>query len=376
MNFTIKKNVLLNYLLHIQRGLPVKTPLPILYALKLEVFSDYIEITSSNSDIAIQTIIEDESLTISKTGRVAIPGRYFIDIIRKIDANLVQISLREERLLVITADRSEFKLKLMNIDDYPGIDFIDTNTPITLSSDVLKEIIRETSFATADSEKRPILTGVNFKYQDEVLYTVATDSFRLSQKHLKIDVNSDEFNLIIPGKSLEELTKILDHNEEPIDLYISPNKILFKFNNILFQTRLLEGTYPDTLKIIPQTFPSIIKFNKEELLATIDRVSLLSPKDRESNYNIIKLTLRSDQVVEISSTNTDVGDAKEEVLPTADPIGELITIAFSSKYLNEALKAFKSSEVTLNFGGEIRPFVIKGDNDPNLLHLILPVRID
>src|SRR5690554_5867830 len=262
MNFTIKKNVLLNYLLHIQRGLPVKTPLPILYALKLEVFSDYIEITSSNSDIAIQTIIEDESLTISKTGRVAIPGRYFIDIIRKIDANLVQISLREERLLVITADRSEFKLKLMNIDDYPGIDFIDTNTPITLSSDVLKEIIRETSFATADSEKRPILTGVNFKYQDEVLYTVATDSFRLSQKHLKIDVNSDEFNLIIPGKSLEELTKILDHNEEPIDLYISPNKILFKFNNILFQTRLLEGTYPDTFKIIPTHFPTAIQFNK------------------------------------------------------------------------------------------------------------------
>lgn len=376
MNFTIKKDVLLNYLLHIQRGLPVKTPLPILYALKLEVYSDYVEITSSNSDIAIQTVIEDESLTITKTGRVAIPGKYFIDIIRKIDANLVQISLREERLLVITADRSEFKLKLMNIDDYPGIDFIDTNTPITLSSEVLKEIIRETSFATADSEKRPILTGVNFKYQDEVLYTVATDSFRLSQKHLNINVNSEEFNLIIPGKSLEELTKILDHNEEPIDLYISPNKILFKFNNILFQTRLLEGTYPDTLKIIPKTFPSVIKFNKEELLATIDRVSLLSPKDRESNYNIIKLTLRSDQVVEISSTNTDVGDAKEEVLPTADPIGELITIAFSSKYLNEALKAFKSSEVTLNFGGEIRPFVIKGDNDPNLLHLILPVRID
>ncbi len=376
MNFTIKKDILLNYILHIQRGLPNKTPLPILYAIKLEVFSDYLEITSSNSDIAIQTVIDDETLTISKTGRVAVPGRYFIDIIRKIDASYVQVVLQEERLLVIKADRSEFKLKLMDIDDYPDIDFINNNTPIKLSSDILKEIIRETSFATADSEKRPILTGVNFKYQDEVLYTVATDSYRLSQKHINIKVDSEDFNLVIPGKSLEELTRILDHNEEPIDLYISPNKILFKFNKILFQTRLLEGTYPDTFKIIPTHFPTAIKFNKEELLSAIDRVSLLSPKDRESNYNIIKLTLRLDQVVEISSTNTDIGDAKEEVVPTEDPVGELITIAFSSKYLNEALKAFKSTEVTLNFAGEIRPFVVKGEKDPNLLHLILPVRID
>jgi len=108
----------------------------------------------------------------------------------------------------------------------------------------------------------------------------------------------------------------------------------------------------------------------------VDRVSLLSPRDRESNYNIIKLTLRPDQVVEISSTNTEVGDAKEEIIPSEDVVGELISIAFSSKYLNEALKAFNSTEVTLNFAGEIKPFVVKGNQDPDLLHLILPVRID
>jgi DNA polymerase-3 subunit beta len=376
MNFTINRDVLLNHLIHVQKGLPVKTPLPILHAIKFEVFSDYIQLTASNSDIAIQVLIDDESLRVNKTGKVALPGRYFIEIIRKVAAQQIEVALQEERLLVIRADRSEFKLKLMDVDDYPEVDFLDLNDPVILSADIIKQIIRETNFATADNEKRPILTGVNFKYENNHLFAVATDSYRLSQKNLKIRTHSKSFNIVIPNKSLDELSKILDHTHEDVEVYINPNKVLFKMNKIWFQTRLLEGTYPDTQKIVPVDFQTVLTFNKDELLAAVDRVSLLSPRDRESNYNIIKLTLRPDQVVEISSTNTEVGDAKEEVIPTADPVGGLISIAFSSKYLNEALKAFNSSEITLNFAGEIKPFVIKGNLDEDLLHLILPVRID
>jgi DNA polymerase-3 subunit beta len=376
MNFTIERDILLNHLIHVQKGLPNKTPLPILYAIKFEVFSDYIQLTASNSDIAIQVLVDDPSLVVHKTGKIALPGRYFIEIIRKVAAKRIEIALQEDRLLVIKADRSEFKLKLMDIDDYPDVDFLDLAEPVILSSEMIKEIIKETNFATADNEKRPILTGVNFKYQENHLYTVATDSYRLSQKNLKLRTHSKVFNIVVPNKSLDELSKILDHIHEEVEVYINPNKVLFKMNKIWFQTRLLEGTYPDTAKIIPTTFPTVISFNKEELLNAVDRVSLLSPRDRESNYNIIKLTLRLDQVVEISSTNTEVGDAKEEIIPTADVVGNLISIAFSSKYLNEALKAFSSTEVTLNFAGEIKPFVVKGNQDPDLLHLILPVRID
>src|SRR5690554_827080 len=376
MNFSINRDILLNNLIHIQKGLPVKTPLPILYAIKMEVFSDYIQMTASNSDVAIQVLVDDTSIIVSKTGKVAIPGRYFIDIVRKADAKKIEIALQEERLLVIKADRSEFKLKLMDVDDYPDVDFLDLNEPLILASDLIKEVVKETNFATADNEKRPILTGVNLKYHENHLYAVATDSYRLSQKSLKLRTAHEDFNLVAPNKSLDELSKILDHFNEEVEMYINPNKVLFKLNKILFQTRLLEGTYPDTFKIIPTSFPTVIQFNKEALLSAVDRVSLLSPRDRESNYNIIKLTLRPDQVVEISSTNSEVGDAKEEIIPSADVEGGLISIAFSSKYLNEALKSFNSSEVTLNFAGEIKPFVVKGEQDPDLLHLILPVRID
>lgn len=376
MIFTIDRDVLLNHLLIIQKGLPNKTPLPILYAIKFEVYEDHLLLTSSNTDVAIQVLIDEPSLAIKKTGKVAIPGRYLIEIMRKISSHRVEFALIEDKLIVIKADRSEFKLRLMDVEDYPDIDFLDLDDPIVLDSQLIKTIIKETNYSTATNEKRPILTGVNFKYLDNHLYCVATDSYRLSQKNVKLRTHSKTFDIVIPNRSLDELSKILDTYNNDVELYINPNKVLFKMNKILFQTRLLEGTYPDTMRIIPTEFPVIIPFNKEELLQAVERVSLLSPRDRETNYNIIKMSLRPDSIVEISSTNNEIGDALEEVIPSSDITGPIIKIAFSSRYLVEALKSFSSSEITINFAGEVKPFVIKGNLDQDLLHLILPVRID
>jgi DNA polymerase III subunit beta len=376
MIFNIDRDVLLNQLLTIQKGLPSKTPLPILYAIKFEVNEDHLVLTSSNTDVAIQVLIDDTSISIKETGKVAIPGRYLIEIMRKITSSRVEFALIEDHLIVIKADRSEFKLRLMDVEDYPEVDFLDLDDPITLDIQLFKNIIKETNFATAQSEKRPILTGVNFKYRDNHLYCVATDSYRLSQKNVKLRTHSKEFDIVIPNKSLDELSKILDTSNDDVELYINPNKVLFKMKNTLFQTRLLEGTYPDTVRIIPTEFPVIIPFNKEELLQAVERVSLLSPRDRETNYNIIKLSLREDHIVEMSSTNSEVGDALEEIIPSSDVIGPMIKIAFSSRYLVDALKSFSSNEISIQFAGEVKPFVIKGNLDQDLLHLILPVRID
>jgi DNA polymerase-3 subunit beta len=376
MIFSIDRDVLLSQLLTVQKGLPSKTPLPILYAIKFEVNEDHLILTSSNTDVAIQVLIDVQSISIQKTGKVAIPGRYLIEIMRKITSKRVEFALIEDHLIVIKADRSEFKLRLMDVEDYPEVDFLDLDDPIVLDSQVFKNIIKETNFATAQSEKRPILTGVNFKYKDNHLYCVATDSYRLSQKNVKLRTHSKEFDIVIPNKSLDELSKILDGSTDDVELYINPNKVLFKMKNTLFQTRLLEGNYPDTMRIIPTEFPVAIPFNKEELLQAVERVSLLSPRDRETNYNIIKLNLREDHIVEMSSTNSEVGDALEEIIPSSDVIGPVIKIAFSSRYLVDALKSFSSNEILIQFAGEVKPFVIKGNLDQELLHLILPVRID
>lgn len=378
MIFSIERDVLLNQLLIIQRGLPNKTPLPILYAIKFDVKSDHMILTSSNTDIAIEVILEDKSLHVKKEGIVAIPGRYLIDIIRKVNAHTIEFALMEDTLIAIKADRSEFTLRLQDVDDYPEVDFADVNTSksLLLDGQLLKTLIKETSFATATNEKRPILTGVNLKLVNQTLYAIATDSYRLSQKQAKIRTTLEEFNIVIPSKSLDELSKILENYVLDVELFISSNKVLFKFDNVLFQTRLLEGNYPDTLRIIPNEFPVSITFNKEELLQAVERVSLLSAKDRETNYNIIKLSLRPDHIVEINSTNNEIGDAVEEVIPSGDVSGPIIKIAFSSRYLIEALKSFTSNDVIINFAGEVKPFIIKGDLDHDLLNLILPVRID
>jgi DNA polymerase-3 subunit beta len=376
MIFSINQDVLLDTLNVVQRGLPVKTPLPILNGIKLEVFEDKLIFTTSNTDIAIQTVVQDESLEVTSPGRVVIPGKYLIDIVRKIASSRIELTLIENKILVIKADRSEFKLHVMEVEDYPDVDFLDSVAPLTLDAKTLKAIIKETNYATSVYEKRPILTGVNFKHEDEKLYCVATDSYRLSQKVIELSSEVDPFNIVIPNRSLDELSRILDSLNEDVQVFINPNKVLFKFRNIMYQTRLLDGVYPDTLRIIPTEFPIVIKFNKEELLKSVERVSLLSPRDKENNYNIIKLNVRPDYIVEISSTNNEIGDALEEIIPTDDVVGPMIKIAFSSKYLTEALKAFTSNEITLNFAGEIKPFVIKGDLDPDMLHLILPVRIE
>ena len=377
MNFSIDRNVLLENLNLISRGLPVKTAMPVLNGIKMELTNEDLYLTSSNTDVSVQVVINDESLEIKETGKIVVPGNYFIQIIRKINSKKVDISLIEDKIIVIKAERSEFKLNLLSVFDYPNIDFVCLDKPLVLSAKNLRSIIRETAYATSTNEKRPILTGVSLKYTQNKLLAIATDSFRLSQKVLELDdVNFDDFNIVVPYKSLDELNKALEIYNDDVEVYFNKIKIVFKFKNILFQSRLLDGAYPDTSRLIPAEFPVKVRFNKDELLSAIDRVSLLSNKDKENQYNVVRFNIRQDHVVEISSSSTEIGNAIEEIIPT-DPIeGPALKIAFSAKYITDALKSFVSPEVELCFTGEVRPFICKGDLDYNLTALILPVRVD
>lgn len=377
MNFSINRDLLLDNLLIMQRGLPLRTSLPILTNIKFDVREDHIVLTSSNTDIAIQVLLEDKDITIGKSGVLTIPGKFLIDIIRKATSDRIEFDLVEDRIVVIRSNRSEFKLRLMDSSDYPEIDFLSNEEePLTIDADLLKTLVKETSYAASTNEKRPILTGVNIKFNNNNLLAVATNSYRLSQKNIKLRSNINNFDIVIPSKNLEDLTKILDTDTTDVNIYVSHNKVLFKMENILFQSSLLEGTYPNTERIIPTEFPVSIPFNKDELLLAVERVSLLSPRDKDTNYNIIKLKLNNDKSVELQSTNKEIGDANEVILPTGDVIGSIINIAFSSRHLLDALRSFNSSEVILNFAGEVKPFILKSTTDDSLLHLILPVRID
>ncbi len=379
MNITIDREVLLENLNIIARGLPVKSPMPILTGIKLEATDNDLYMTSSNTDISVEVLINDSSLKIDEAGKTVIFGKTFIDVIRKCNSKKVNLYLDDKKSLVIKADRSEFNLNIMDYSDYPNIDFVTLMNPLEFSATEFKKLVRETVFSTSQSEKKPILTGVNFNNTDNKLVITATDSFRLSQKVVELN-DYPNFNITIPAKSLDEMARVLDNYEENVNFYFAPNKLLLKYKNVLFQTRLLDGNYPDTSRIIPSSFPIVLRFNRDELIDAVDRVSILSPRDKEKDkeitYSIIKLVIKNDRIIELSTNNSFTGNAKEEIIPTDIEATNSIVIGFSARYFIEALRSFMSTEITMSLSGEVRPFIIKGDYDNNLTQLILPVRMD
>jgi len=374
MNFTINKEVLLNNLLVAQKALSTKTPAPYLQGIKLEVYQNELIMITSNSDISIKLSLKDKSLRVESVGEVLIPGKYFVELIRKLDGNTISLSVVDDNVLKIVAGKSDITLNMLNADDYPHIDFIMNDNPIKIETKVMKTIIKQTTFATSAIENRPILTGVNIRVDGERLVAIATDSFRLSQKVIDVPTNLETMNVVIPGKALDELIKILELPLDEILIHLNHKSILFEYGNILFQSRLLDGNFPETSRLIPVEFPIVIKFNKNDLFDASDRAALLS--SRETSASIVKLYLRNDNGVEITSNSPEIGKVVEEVQPVEKPIGVPIRIAFSSKYFMDALKTFNSDQVYVKFTGEIRPFVIEGEMDPGLIQLILPVRTE
>lgn len=374
MNFSIQTEVLLNNLLISQKALSTKTPAPYLQGIKMEVYENELVLLTSNSDISIKLSIKDESLNVENTGELLIPGRVFVDFIRKLNKGIVEFSVIDNNVLKIHSHNTDLSLNLLNVEDYPEISFHLNDLPIKLESKIMRAVIRQTTFAASSVENRPILTGVNIRVEDDKLIAIATDSFRLSQKKIDIQKNYENMNVVIPSKSLDELSKVLEMDLDEILIHLNSKSIVFEYGNILFQSRLLEGNYPETSRLVPIEFPIILKFKLNDLAIAIERASLLSIKD---NYNsIVKLSLKPNNEVEITSNSPEIGRVVEEIDPIEKVAITPIKIAFSSKYILDALKTFNSQEVYVKFTGEIRPFIIEGTEDPGLIQLILPVRTE
>lgn len=373
MKFIINRDLLFLNLNNVSRALSTKAPMPILTGIKIEARNNCLFLTASNNEISIQALIRDKrQLKIEEEGLVVVPGKYFIEIIRKIDSKDVDFTTFEENIVKILADRSNFTLNALDKDNYPIISFNDSDTMIIMDVGNLKQIIRKTTFATSLSESRVILTGVSFASEGKKLEVIATDSFRLAKKFMILDTEYPKISVVIPSRSLDELNRIIDENEAPVEIHFSSSKVLFKYKNMLYQTRLIDGTFPNTSNLIPADFLTSIKFNKNDLIAAIERASLFTSLDSSS---IIKFTMNSDKTVEISSTTNEIGTVKEEIIPLECSNVMNFQIAFSSKYFLDAVRAFDSTEISIHFTGEIKPFIITGEYDIYLTQLILPVRV-
>lgn len=375
MKFKIKNDIFSEAINNVNRALSTKTPMPILKSIKINLTDEGIYLTASDSNITIKQFIptfikDNQVIYIDEIGNAAVPGRLLLEVLRKANDEYVELAMFEGKVININFKNSDFTLNCLDVKEYPNIDLISSEHPIELDSNQLNKIIKQTVISVSTNESRPILTGVNFKIQNNILSCVATDSYRLSEKVVAFDFDLPNINIIVPGKSLLELEKLLVTSLGNVQIHLTNNIISFKMNNIIFQSRLLDGSYPETSRLIPKEFGLTLEFNRQELINVVDRVSLLS---REGATNIIKFDIYEDKTI-VSLDSPEIGKVVEEVHPLSQE-GSLIRIGFNSKYLLDALKVLNDNKVTIKYTGEVRPFIIKTD-DESITQLILPVRIE
>lgn len=375
MKININRQYFIEQLNHCLKAISPRTTLPILTGIKIDVKNDHMILTGSDSEVSIEITVpmevdNEEVLEIERAGAVVLSGRFFVDIIKKLSGEFVQLETNDSFQTKITAGKSEFNLSGNDPDQYPLLPEVNDEESLVISASVLKDVISQTNFAVSLSETRPVLTGVHWQFDNDEITFTATDSHRLALRKLRGEqFNSDLGNAIIPGKSLSELNKIINDTDEEVEIHLSQNQVLFSYGNMRFISRLLEGNYPDTSRLFPENYETKVTVNNAEFFHAIDRVSLLA---REGGNNVIRMNINSSSV-ELSSNSPEVGTVNEDI-NTGEVEGEGLKISFNSKYMMDALRAINNEDVTIEFYGTMRPFTLKSSESDEVVQLILPIR--
>ncbi len=370
MKFTIEKNIILEALINVTKALSQKITLPVLNGIKFEINKKELNLLASDSELTIKVSISEKNIkNIEKEGVVIIQSKYILDVIKKMPSDIINFEADENKIKIYS-ETNEFNLNCYNVADYPNFKLDTNKNVVSIKSCDLKELINQTSYAMSNQELRPLLTGLNFKIIGNILECVATDSYRLSKKSLNIESDlEEEVNIVIPGKTINELEKIIDDSEDLIYINIFNNKLLFIYKNIYIQSNLLSGSYPQTSHFIPNDFAYMINMDLKTFYDAVDRASLLaSNKDK----NIIKLNIKEKEML-ITSISSEIGKTEEKLLIDSNKIDK-IEISISSKYLMEALKVIKDDNILLLLNSDDKPVIIKSINDENLIKLILPIK--
>lgn len=364
MKFKCTKNSLQDAISVAQKAITGKSTMPILQGIYLKALKDKLTLTGSDIDLSIDTKIVAE---IEESGSIVVDSKLFGDIIRKLPNDIVEVQTLDNNLLQISCQRSVFTLTHMNSEDFPNLPQINENMIFSISQKILKNMIKGTIFAIAQDETRPILTGVLFEIKENILNLVALDGYRLGLRSEKVD-NDNTINAVIPGKTLSEISKILNDSDENVEITFTPNHILFSLGETKVISRLLEGEFIKYASIIPDEYNLKVIVKREELLDCIERASLVA---KEGNTNLIKFDIGEDSIV--ITSNSQLGKVREELNIILQ--GQPLQIAFNSKYLIDLLKIMEDEEIAMQFSSSVSPCVVKNKENNNCTYLVLPVRV-
>lgn len=370
MKMLIEKNILMEGLNCVSKALSTRNIIPVLNGIKFELNKDGLYLTATDNDITIQTFIEKKNIkSIEETGCTIIYGKTLLNTISKLkNVDILVENFENNEVSFKTQSGGTYAFPCFNQEDFPNIKLEEVKSPIKLDSQKFKEIINKTSFACSLQESRPLLTGVNIKLIGNIFECVATDSYRLSKETINLNETYNEnINMVIPARNINELVKTIDKESE-LEIHVFQNKALFKFENIIFQTSLLNGTYPNTDNSIPNEFKHKIKANLKDLYSLLDTASSLT---QSKDKNIVDMEISGNDLI-IRAASTE-GKGKDKIIINNETNNN-IKISFSVKYMMDALKVLDNEEIYILLNGEISPIILKDTNNDELIELILPMK--
>lgn len=364
MIFKCEKQKILEGISIVQKAITGKSTVSILEGIYINADQSGLTLIGSDMDISIETKVDADVL---EEGSIVIDAKIFGEIIRKLPNSTIKIETMENQVIEITCEKSVFDVIYMNTSDFPDFPKINDELKISVNQNILKNMIRGTSFAIAQDETRPILQGILFEVKNKNLNLVALDGYRLAVRSEFLD-NDIDIEVVIPGKILNEVSKILEDTDEIVDITFTNNHILFNLEKTKIISRLLEGKFINYNSLLPQEHKLLVNVNRQELQNAIERASLMA---KDGNTNLIKLDIQQDNL--IITSNSQLGKVREEISMKLQ--GEQIQIAFNSRYLLDVLKNMEDDEVVMKMTSGISPCVLEEKNNENAKYLVLPVRL-
>jgi len=367
MKFTCEKPLLLAAILTASRAAVTKSPIPLLEGLLLEADGDNVKLTGYDLKTGIVTNVPAE---IENPGGIVLNARLLGEIIRKMPGQYVTVSVNSGYVAQISSEMSDFEVLGSPTSDYPELPAVDEQDIIEIKESILKKMISQTNFAVSDNESRPIHTGALFETAEGELTVVAVDGYRLALRREPLE-NSDipELSFVVPGTALNEVERIISDGDENVSIKLGSKHIIFTIDDTLLISRRLEGDFLNYKNSLPQQAKYNLNVEKDELIAAVERVSLIISDKLKSPVRCIF----GEGIVKLHSASA-LGKASDECIINGD--GENLEIGFNDKYLLEALKAAPSDDVKLELNSGVTPCIISPTDDSNnFLYMILPVRL-
>lgn len=362
MKISIQKQILQDAISNVQKAISGKVIMPILQGILIIAENSHITLIGSNMDLIIETKVQGN---IIEEGRVVVDSRFFGDIIRKLPDATINLESKDNKNIIIEYSSSTAVLLHMDANEYPSLPDIKKETTFQISQGLIKNMIKGTIFATAQDEFRATYTGILFEVSAGTLNLVSLDGYRAAIRSEKIE--SDLIiSKIVPGKTLNEVYKILEDNDTLIDISFASNHVIFSLGNTKISSRLLEGNFVKHEDIIPKEYNTKIIVKKNKLLSSVERASLMG---REEYGNKVILEIQDDEMY--ITANSQFGKLREKINIVLH--GSDLKIAFNSKYLIDVLKVMDNDEIVIALNNSVNPCVIKNENTDNCIYMLVPV---